>query len=328
MRFVVVGAGGIGGTVGARLAQHGHDVVLVARGEHLAAMQRSGLRIQSPDDDAVVRVPCAGAVADIDWTEDDVAMLAMKSHDTEPVLDELAAVAGPRTPVVCVQNGVDNERRALRFFERVYGVCVMCPTSFLEPGLVQVHSAPISGLLDIGRYPDGVDEIATEIAGALGASTFDSNPLADVMRWKYAKLLMNLGNAIEAICGPGGRGGDLYAAARAEGEDCLHAAGIAFASPEEDAARRGDRLRMRPIGGQRRGGGSTWQSLRRGSGSVETDHLNGEIALLGRLHGVPTPVNAALQWLAAQLARDGAPPGSLTEEQLTEHLGRQTWSTR
>jgi 2-dehydropantoate 2-reductase len=317
----VVGAGGIGGAIGARLVQHGHRVTLVARGPHLDAIRRQGLRLQSPDDDSTVSVPAVGDVADIDWQDGDIALLAMKSHDTAAAVSALAAVADATTPVVCAQNGVENERIASRHFERVYGVCVMCPTSFLEPGLVQVHSSPVSGLLDIGRFPTGVDDVASAVAAAFSTSTFDSHALPDVMRWKYAKLLMNLGNAIEAICGPGGRGGAAYAAARAEAEACFAAAGIEYASADEDAARRGDLLRMRPIGGQRRGGGSTWQSLQRGTGTVETDHLNGEITLLGRLHGIPTPVNAGLQRLAGHLARIGSPPGSWDEAQLLRRLG-------
>lgn len=59
-------------------------------------------------------------------------------------------------------------------------------------------------------------------------------------------------------------------------------------------------------------GGSSWQSLVRGTGSIEADHLNGEIVLLGRLHGVPTPVNAVLQRRARQAAATGAGPGSIT----------------
>ena len=68
---------------------------------------------------------------------------------------------------------------------------------------------------------------------------------------------------------------------------------------------------MREIAGHARAGGSTWQSLTRGTGSIETDYLNGEIALLGRLHGVPTPANVALQAITARMAREGAAPGSV-----------------
>ena len=64
----------------------------------------------------------------------------------------------------------------------------------------------------------------------------------------------------------------------------------------------------------RRSGSSTWQSLARHTGEVETDYLNGEIALLGRLHGVATPVNAALCRLAARVASDGAGPQTLTAD--------------
>src|SRR6185503_3463808 len=122
-----------------------------------------------------------------------------------------------------------------------------------------------------------------------------ADAVLDASRWKYRKLIMNLGNALEALCGPAARAGRLADLVKAEGEACLAAAGIDVASEAEDQARRGDRLAMRPVGGERRGGGSSWQSLRRRHGSIEADYLNGEIVLLGRLHGVPTPANALLQ---------------------------------
>ena len=224
------------------------------------------------------------------------------------------------TPIVCVQNGVENERAALRVFANVYGVCVMCPTSYLEPGVVQAYSSPTSGIMDIGRYPSGVDPVATDIAAAFSASTYLSDARSDIMRAKYQKLLMNLGNAIEAACGPDARGGELAVRAKAEGVAALDAAGIDVATDEEDAARRGDHLQMHPIAGARRGGGSTWQSVARGARSVETDFLNGEIVLLGREHGVPTPVNALLQRLARELALAGTPPGSLSAAEVLARL--------
>ena len=109
--------------------------------------------------------------------------------------------------------------------------------------------------------------------------------------------------------------------ARDEAEAVIVAAGIDCASAEEDAERRGDLISIRPIAGERRGGGSSWQSLARGTGSIEADLLNGEIVLLGRLHGVPTPVNALLQVVAHELARMRAAPGSLTEADLLARLG-------
>ena len=62
-------------------------------------------------------------------------------------------------------------------------------------------------------------------------------------------------------------------------------------------------------------------SLAHGTGTIETDLLNGEIVLLGRLHGLPTPVNGMLQQVASELARSQAPPASLTEADLLARLG-------
>ena len=138
------------------------------------------------------------------------------------------------------------------------------------------------------------------------------------MRWKYGKLLLNLGNAIEAVCGPPARQSNIGRLARQEGEAVFEAAGIGFVSEDEDRARRGDLIRVQPVGGRAREGGSSWQSLRRGTGTVETDYVNGEVVLLGRLHGIPTPVNELLQRLAAELARDGRPPGSVTPDEFLE----------
>jgi 2-dehydropantoate 2-reductase len=300
------------------MAQHGHDVVVIARGPHAAAIESSGLAVESPDDRVVVKLPVARTPAEVDWrpSDGDVVLLGMKSHDTGPALLALRDMAGPTLPVVCLQNGVENERAALRLFERVYGVCVMLPGAHLEPGVVQAFSAPTTGLLDVGRYPTGVDDTAAALAEAFTRSTFPSEPRPDVMRWKYAKLLLNLGNAIEALCGPDAWRTDAYARVRAEGEAVLRAAGVDFASEAEDRERRGDHIRMRPVGGERRGGGSSWQSLARGTGSIETDYLNGEIVLLGRLHGVPTPLNQRLQEAARSAAAAKRPPGSMSVEEL------------
>jgi 2-dehydropantoate 2-reductase len=73
---------------------------------------------------------------------------------------------------------------------------------------------------------------------------------------------------------------------------------------------------MRPIEGDRWEGGSSWQSLSRGVGTIETDYLNGEVVLLGRLHGVPAPVNELLQRLAREAATGGHAPGRMSVDDL------------
>lgn len=320
MRFVVYGAGAIGGLVGARLAQSGQPTVLIARGAHLEVLATRGLRLQSPEEDVTIRLGVLGGPHDIEWRPDDVVLLGVKSQDTRGALRALAACAPPQTPVVCLQNGVDNERQALRHFSRVYGVCVMCPAAHVEPGVVQAQSSPVTGLLDIGRYPSGVDQVADACARAFSDATFQSVPRPSIMRWKYTKLLMNLANAVEALCQPSKEARQLVQMARAEGEATLSAAGVDVASPEEDAARRGDLIQIRPVAGQPRGGGSSWQSLARSAGTIEADYLNGEIVLLGRLHGVPTPVNECLRQLANEAAAEGRPPASLTEADVLDRL--------
>jgi 2-dehydropantoate 2-reductase len=324
VRIVVLGAGGIGGTIGARLHQGGYDVALIARGAHGEAVRERGLTFAAPEERVTLRIPVHADPSEVTWTADDVVVLAVKSQDTEQAARALVAAAGPDVPVVAAQNGVANERTLARWFGRVHGLCVMMPTEHLEPGLVVAHSAAATGILDLGRFPSGTDDVDDALASALRASRCESVARPDIMRWKYRKLVNNLGNSVQALCG---RGLDT-AAARAvldlltdEGEAVLAAAGIDPVTATEDDVRRADHLQLRSIADQPRAGGSTWQSLSRGSG-IETDYLNGEIALLGRLHGVPTPANEHIQALMRDAAARGAGPGSMTAQDLHSALTR------
>jgi 2-dehydropantoate 2-reductase len=330
MRYIIVGAGGVGGTIGARLFQSGHEVVLVARGDHLDALQAGGLRLATPEGETTLRIPAVGRPDEVGLRADDVVLLAVKTQDTEGVLNQWAwqpvgggAVAAESVPVVCAQNSVANERLALRRFRYVYGMCVQLPATHLEPGHVQAQGAPLSGLLHVGRYPSGADDTVTRIGADLARSRFLAPVTGDVMRWKYRKLLSNLGNAIEAVCGSSRTDGaaDLRRRVTAEGVAVLAAAGIGYVSAEEAARVRGDQVQARPVNGSARGGGSSWQSLTRGTGSIEADFLNGEIVLLGREHGVPTPVNEVLQRLANQAAQQGRAPGSASPGEILALVG-------
>ena len=237
-----MGAGAIGGAVGARLFQQGYDVTFVARGDHGRALE-SGLVLESPDETVTLPIPVAADPAHVSWAGDAdgdaIVLLAVKGQHTDHALTQLS-VAPPSTPVVAMQNGVENERRILRHFPSTYGMCVMCPATQLRPGVVQVHSSPVSGLLDLGRYPEGVDERGQAIADAIATTTFQSVARPDIMRWKYRKLVMNLANAVEALCGSEARFSALAREAQREGKDVLAVAGIEVASSEEDRARRGD----------------------------------------------------------------------------------------
>ena len=320
MRFVVIGAGAIGGVTGGRLHQAGHDVVLVARGPHHDAIRDRGLTIQCPTGEVTLAVPVVDRIGRLERGADDVVLLAVKSQDTAGVVADLDPIAPPGLAVVSLQNGLENERVLLRHFAPVYGVCVMFPATHVEPGVVQANSTPVEGLLDLGRYPAGGgdaegDPTAGAVAAAFRSAGFVSEVRPDIVRWKAAKLLLNLANAIDAVCGLEGAGGELYAQAQEEGRRCLAAAGIDHVSEKQDAERRGDLIQRRRIDGQRRGGSSGRQSLARQAGAIETDYLNGEIVLLGRLHGVPTPVNELLRRLANQWARERRAPASLPPEE-------------
>src|SRR6185295_9951720 len=114
-------------------------------------------------------------------------------------------------------------------------------------------------------------------------------------------------------------GARVVAVAIEEGKHVYEAAGIRWMQPPERAARREERartLRFEIPEGDTFLGGSTWQSLVKGASTVETDYLNGEIVLLGRLHGVQTPANEFLQHYAMRMLRERQRPGSLTTDQL------------
>lgn len=329
MRYIIIGAGAVGGTIGGRLAEGGHEVVLVARGAHYEALRAGGLRLTTPEGTRAHRLPVVQGPDGLGplLRADDVLILSVKTQDSTAALDAWSAhpvagggTAGEVLPLVCAQNGVEGERLALRRFRRVYGMCVWLPATHTEPGSVSAAGTPFSGMLHLGRCPSGADDTARGIAADLEKSRFLAPVVADVMRWKYAKLLSNLANAIEAVSGvvASGEAKALFQRALAEGRAALAAAGIEAASPEEQAAARDGRITLEPLDGVERGGGSSWQSLSRGTGTIEADYLNGEIVLLGRVHGVPTPVNEALQRTANTFARERRAAGSLPAGELTE----------
>jgi 2-dehydropantoate 2-reductase len=326
MRFIIYGAGAIGATIGARLQLSGQEVVLIARGAHAKALRERGLRLESHAGVEQLAVQVVEHPSELQFRADDLVVLATKTQDLTAALDELAAVAPRDLPVACAQNGVEAERLALRRFDRVYGIAVLVPAVYLEPGVVQVFSTPLTGVLDLGRYPHGRDSISEQLSAALRGANFGSEVRDDIQRIKYGKLLSNLGNAIEALSGPEARKGPVAELVREEALAVLRAANI---DPDlAGLAKRAEAVVARPLAGQARPGGSSWQSLSRQTGNIESDYLNGEIVLLGRLHGVPTPVNRLLQRLANEYARKRILPGSLKLEALQQQVERELAEAR
>ncbi|MCZ6888440.1 MAG: ketopantoate reductase family protein, partial [Gammaproteobacteria bacterium] len=272
MRFVIYGAGGIGGTIGARLHQAGRDVLLIARGAHLEVLQSAGMHFVTPTQDLRLKIPAVGHPRDAGLNTDDVVILCMKSQHTQGALNDLYGAVDESVPVVCCQNGVVNERMALRKFPNTYGMVVFLPAEHLEPGLVVNFAEDSAGMLDAGRYPTGVDACITEVTAAIDTAGFSAQPDGTIMRQKYAKLLNNLNNAVQAACGEGSA--DLARLLREEALACYAAAGIDCASVEETRARRKTGLSSKDVPGQTRNGGSSLQSVMRGTGDIEADYLN------------------------------------------------------
>ena len=109
MRYIVIGAGAIGGTIGGRLAASGHEVVLVARGAHLDALKARGLRLATPDGTSTLDIPAVAGPGELSLREDDVLLLATKTHDAEPLLAE-STTASNRSPASASDSGSEQSQ--------------------------------------------------------------------------------------------------------------------------------------------------------------------------------------------------------------------------
>lgn len=320
MRVIVHGVGAIGGTVAAALSLAGHEVVGIARGAQLDAIRANGLRLLTPSGARVARFDCVADPSEITLRPDDAILLCVKTQHTQAALDQLAAAGVRDQPIFCAQNGVENERLAQRIFANVHGITVILPAEYLAPGEVAAFGAPCNGIFDIGRFPSGAGDEDKALAEMLTGAGIQGFAIPDVMESKYGKLLLNLGNIVGAALGDAPRK-DIVARLAAEGEAVLTAAGIGWADTGLDDPRRAQFMTHQPVEGAVRIGSSTAQSFARGAGSVETDYLNGEIVLLGRQFGVPTPANAWFANLARRMLRDGMPPGAVSRDEVIAALG-------
>ena len=219
MRIVIVGAGAIGGYIGARLARAGADVVLFARGPHLAAMQERGLRVVSPDGDFEVRPAVTGDLATIGTA--DVVFLGVKAHSLTALAPRLQPLLGPGTVVVSTQNGIpwwyfqgaggDLEGLSLESVdpggaiasaiapERVIGSLAYFSTDIAQPGVIH-HTE--GNRISFGE-PNGTrTERVRSIAEALIGAGFRC-PITTRFRHEiWVKLLGNVAfNPISALTG-------------------------------------------------------------------------------------------------------------------------------
>jgi 2-dehydropantoate 2-reductase len=190
---------------------------------------------------------------------------------------------------------------------------------------VVLSGSPTLGLFHIGRVPTSSTDasdllLLAEIRDDWARARLDVRPSADVMPWKYRKLLTNLGNAHQALVGDVRGTGPLVREAVAEGRAVLDRAGIAVTPDDVEADERKAYAIIDLSDREGFLGGSTWQSLARGTGNVETDYLNGEIVLIAREHGLSAPLNARLAALVRQAAGRAAGASPMSLDELHEQL--------
>lgn len=310
-RVAVIGAGAIGGAIAARLDAIGHEVVVVARGENLAAIERHGLRLRGALGAHNARIPALAALEE----RPEVAILATKATGA------VAALAASRAaladvPLLVVQNGLGGERAAAALLghERVAGGIALMAANSMEPGVVTVTAAgdTIVGGQEGARFQ------------ALLGEAIPTSLTASIEGAQWTKLLINMVNAIPAIVGrsvqdvirdPGLRAvlvasmretarTGLAARVRFQPLQGLGPALVRLVAWAPDRVAALVPLRIAERLGEVPNLGSTQQSIRRGQ-PTEVDAINGAVVEAAATLGLEAPVNAALVGLVHEVERTG-----------------------
>jgi 2-dehydropantoate 2-reductase len=302
----VIGAGAIGGLVGARLHDAGINVRLIGREAQVDAIRTNGLLVKGLEESHVVHLPAATS---LDETPE-IILLAVKSQDVADSCRIIAAAHSDAT-VVTMQNGVRSDREAADILgrDRVVGCVLNISATYLEPGVVEQNT---TGLFQVGApFPESKTRIGAVLEVLSLAIKTELVP--DIARSRWTKLMANLNNAIMAITGlPIGKAlrhpglTRLSIATIREGVRTAQLGGFGL-----DQSRRARTFRLMStlpmplsyliFSGRLAGnfppdstyGPSTLQSLQRHSSS-ELDYLNGEIVTLGERIGRPTQYNGGL----------------------------------
>jgi 2-dehydropantoate 2-reductase len=299
MRYVVVGAGGVGGYLGGRLAAAGRDVTFIARGAHLAALRTDGLTVQSITGDFAVR-PVAATDDPRDAGVTDVVLVCVKTWQLPAALPLLAPLMGPDTVVITTQNGVTASDEVAR----VVG------SGAVLPGVVQIF-AHISGpgriahlggpaRLAFGEPDAGISDRTRALDMEMRGSGMAAYAAADIRADMWAKFLFvvpfgSLGAATGAPIGVlrkrrGTRA--LMSEAMGEIERIARASGVAL--PAAIVASTMEFVDQQPTAGQ----SSLQRDLLAGRPS-ELEAWTGEVVRQGVRTGIPTPVHSFLYELLA-----------------------------
>jgi 2-dehydropantoate 2-reductase len=285
MKIAVMGAGAVGCYYGGMLARAGHDVVLIGRPQHVEAIERQGLRLETQTFDELVRVSATTDGSAVLGAQ--LVLFCVKSTDTESAAAAIEPHLAPDTLVLSLQNGVDNADRLRALLpQEVAAAVVYIGTEMAGPGHVKHHGR---GELVIEPSP-----ASDEVARALIAAGVPTDISDNVRGALWGKLILNCAyNALSAITQlPYGRlvkGEGVTAVMRDVVDECLAVAkadGVRIPGDIDAAVRK----IAETVPGQY---SSTAQDLARGKRS-EIDHLNGYILRRGEALGVATPANRVL----------------------------------
>jgi len=306
MRIAIVGAGGVGGGYGAALAHAGADVTFIARGAHLAAMQRDGLRVESQLGNTHLR-PTQATDDPATVGPVDVVLFCVKLWDVESAGRHIKPMVGPDTAVIPLQNGIDAPEQLVPILgkEAVMGGVANISATIAEPGLIRQTGTAfrmVFGELD-GRRRDRGEAFAAMCRKA-GIDGVHSDAILTELWLKFILLATNAGT-MAMIRLPLGRirdDADIVAMMRAgyqETVDVGRARGVTIPGDAVErtlAWNRNAPATLLP---------SMAVDLMRGN-RIELPWLSGKIVALGRELGVPTPTHA-LMYAALKPYVMGAP---------------------
>ncbi|MES2398808.1 MAG: 2-dehydropantoate 2-reductase [Pseudomonadota bacterium] len=296
MKVAVMGAGAVGCYYGGMLARAGLEVVLVARPQHVEAIERDGLRLQTAafDEQVHLRASTEGSAVQ----DADLVLFCVKSTDTETAGELIRPHLAPGALVLCLQNGVDNADRLCTVLpdHKVAAAVVYVATEMAAPGHVK-HNGRGELVIEPSK---GQGFSSQEASRALLAAGVPVEISGNVRGALWAKLILNCAyNAVSAITqmpygqivqGVGIK--DLMRDVVAECQAVAKADGVTVPGDVDAAVR----LIAETMPGQF---SSTAQDLARGKPS-EIDYLNGLVVRRGEALGVPTPANLVL-WVLVKL---------------------------
>lgn len=305
MRIAVMGAGGVGGYFGGRLAAAGSDVTFIARGAHLDALRTRGLRVRSPKGDLELReVRATGDPAPVGPV--DIVLFAVKMYSTDEAARAIAPLIGSDTGVVALQNGVDSVDILTRAIGRhhVIGGAAYVASVISEPGVI-VHTA--MDHLVFGELDGARSARVTALHDACVSSGFHAtiSDRISVDIWsKFVRLSVFSGmtSAARLPMGPLRDDPETYAMlleAVREAVRVGEAKGIVFPSNLMDELVA--MVQSLPPHAK----SSMLEDLERGK-PLELPWLSGAVVRIGREVGVPTPIH---QFIATMLRPfvNGAP---------------------